>query len=279
MGDTKYRLRFLFGLLALLFIGGCNQQTLDSTWRIAKFGGESIDSTWAYSSVYFLEDNNLSIGLANDNDALSIMLKSADRQTQAKIMRGGLIVWLDTGGKKNKIFGVHYPVGMQSRIEPRGEHAAERKEPPNADDRGDFQRWSFTLPDTMEIIGPQKDEKKMFPITNDRGVEIATSTERGTITYRLVIPLMALTDSSYYLNIAGGKLVGVGFETGEFKAPENFGRRGGYSGGEPGEGPDGGFGGGFGGRGGMRGGDREGGRNFDPISYWAKINLAGEPGK
>jgi hypothetical protein len=146
------------------------------------------------------------------------------------------------------------------------------------------------MPDTMEII--VQDKRIKLPINNDRGVEVATSSDRGLIVYRLLVPLKALTDSSFSLNAVSGETIGFGFETGKFERPEKgeFRRRGespgdepgGEPGGEPGNGP----GGGYGGRGGMGGagrgmpqGERGGGMNFDPIKYWAKLILAGEPGK
>jgi hypothetical protein len=48
----------------------------------------------------------------NDGRTVYMRLKAADSITQAKTVRLGLTVWLDTTGHNQHQFGVHYPLGV-----------------------------------------------------------------------------------------------------------------------------------------------------------------------
>ena len=76
------------------------------------------NSVWPISAQYTIDDKPIIIGLQNDSNNLYLLLKAEDRDTQMMIMRGGLTVWLDSKGGKNKKFGIRYPVGMRRRQGP-----------------------------------------------------------------------------------------------------------------------------------------------------------------
>lgn len=269
------------GIVLLSSIMACNEANLDSNWKAAAFSSDQPDSVWATSSVYSLEGKDISIGLQNDSDYLYILLRAADRQTQAKIMRNGLTVWLDPSGKKQKTFGVHYPLGMEARqnfpftkVQRMGINIEELK------------GRVTEMADTMEVLGPGKNERKMVPIESDLGVAVMTSNDVGTITYELRVPLKATDSSAYALNVGLGKIVGVGLETGKFQPPKgDWHERGDRPEGDGGEhgGGFGGFGGHGGGMGGRGMGGHRGGRppeegqqdnGFEPLKFWGKVTLA-----
>jgi hypothetical protein len=271
----------LTGMIILSSILACNEPKLDSNWKSTGLSSDEPDSVWVTSSVYSLEGKNVSIGLENDADNLYILLKASDRQTQARIMRAGLTIWLDAAGKKNMTFGIHYPLGMPGQMPfPQGDRQA-------GENQEQIRGLFAEMADTMEIIGPKKDERIRVPIVNGLGPAAMTDNDNGTITYELRIPLRSTNNSAYALNIDPGKVVGLGLETGKFvpsqrdwrgQGGRSGGRRGGHDGGFGG----GGFGGGFGGHGGMGGhrgegrppGEENQGNSSGPLKFWAKVKLA-----
>jgi hypothetical protein len=275
----QYWVLFTIGF-SLLLITACNMPSLKSTRRetVSSRGmaitNSNLDSIWINALTYSLEDKNITIGFQNDADNLYIMLRATDRETQAKIMRTGLTIWLDASGKKKKTFGIHYPLGMQGRRTPPEENRQ------LGDNPGEFRRRFSEMPDSMEIIGPQKNEvNKIHVINNELGITVTSSAISGALAFELKVPLKASNESLFAINIANGNTIDLGLETGDFKAESRERPR--ENGERPGRGEGGGRpGGGFGGRGGMGGrggdmphGDRPGGMNTDPIKFWAKVTL------
>jgi hypothetical protein len=268
----------LTGIFILSALVACNEPNLDSNWKSPAISSDQPDSVWASSSVYSLEGKNILIGLENDGDNLYVLLKAENRETQAGIMRAGLTVWLDATGKKNKTFGVHYPSGMRvgGMFRPGESRPGEIQE--------QFRGLYAAAADTMEIIGPGKNERSRVSIENATGLSVMANNDGGTITYELRVPIRAADNSGCALNITPGKAVGLGLETGTFEAREpNWRGQAERTGGERGGGfGRGGFGGGVGGREG-RGAHRGGGRppgernrnnNLEPLEFWAKVRLA-----
>jgi hypothetical protein len=258
---------------ASLMILACNEPLLQSNWRQAAVEGAASDSLWN-RSLMFLDEPNMGIGLQNDADNLYIFLKAINRAAQIKIMRNGLTVWLDAVGKKNKTFGIHYPIGMQNPGMPlRG------YQPPGAES-GELRRQFAQIPDTMEIIGPHKNERNSFSVRDIEGLTVSLHDSLGVMIYELTIPLRRSDELPYGIGVGPGKAIGLGLETGQFKREmtgENSHRGGKMPGGRGGGRPDGGFG--FpGGRGRMRPPGNEGGMGFEPIKVWAKVILASPGG-
>ncbi len=257
-------------LLLLLFLTGmaCQETNLRSDWRTPEISSDNPDTAWVRTSTYSWKDENILLGLQNDADNLIILLKTRDRATQATIIRAGLTIWFDPTGKKDKAFGIHYPIGRTVRPET----PEKGKRPEGNPD--EMIKQQIQMPDTMEII--KRNEHIKLPIKNDLGISIITNNDWGTITYLFSVPLKARGDSSYGINTNPGSIISLGFETGSiaFKgADEDSDRPGG-----PGQGGDYGGRGGqgdWGGRpGGMPPGERPDRSRMEPVDFWTKVTLA-----
>ncbi len=267
----------LIGLAAALSLfASCKDVSLNSEWRTAALASDNPDTSWQHTSTYAWEDQNILLGLQNDAERMVILIRARDRATQATIIRSGLTIWFDPTGKKEKSFGIHYPMGRQMR-EARPDTSKMPREKPI-----EFGNHPFPMPDTMEIING--DEHKIIPIHNDLGVSILSVNDMGTITLQYSIPLKT-AGSAYGINAAPGSAIILGFETGDLERPtDNRDMR--RPPGE-GEGPDGGFGGTGGRDGGYDGwGDRRdstqqrprGGFGFEPVQFWTRVVLAAQEG-
>lgn len=278
----------IFLLLTYSIVAG--EPTLNSSWRSSSMTIADTNSVWPISAQYTIDDKPIIIGLQNDGSNLYLLLKAEDRDTQMMIMRGGLTVWLDSKGGKNKKFGIRYPVGMRRRQGP----PTEGTERPMGDPEKMRAQIESNM-DSIEIIGPSENNRVKIPVKNDLGLWAVRSSGEGPAGFEFIIPLKESNATPYAISADAVKIIGIGIEAGaKMEQPSRqggpngeSGGLGGGPGGGGGMGPGGGRpeGGGFGGGGGMggppgggRGGRPNGPRNEStskPIKIWAKIKLAG----
>lgn len=283
-------------IVALLLTSCSSMESTTSSWTSKKIVPGVKDNDWGSMTLY--EDKNVMVGFRNDKDNLYFCLKSGDPATQRKIMMLGLTVWLNTSDNKTKSLGIHYPVGaFRNGMPPRNQ-----QDPQGGDNKlGDetMSRRMTTELNDFEFVTETNEGKKVKLIPYDEaktkyGVSVSINTENEVLTYELSVPLnFQSPDATFSADFK--KPVGLGFETGQFKRPENggeqrneggggyggggYGGRGGYGGGGGFGGRGGGMGGGMGGRHGGMGG-RSGGNSeerqkmFEPLEMWFSVNLS-----
>ena len=97
---------------ALVLLGCSRQPTASSTARFAATppatDGQPTD--WA-DSLRYDPTSKLQYQVLNDSRTVYVRLKVADQATQARVLRRGLTIWLDTTGRNQHQFGVRYPLG------------------------------------------------------------------------------------------------------------------------------------------------------------------------
>jgi hypothetical protein len=278
-----YQLTIIIFLL-LTFSVGAGAPTLNSSWRSSSMTIADTNSVWPISAQYTIDDKPIIIGLQNDGSNLYLLLKAEDRDTQMMIMRGGLTVWLDSKGGKNKKFGIRYPVGMRRRQGP----PTEGTERPMGDPEKMREQIASNM-DSIEIIGPAENNRVKIPVKNDLGLWAVRSSGEGPAGFEFIIPLKESNATPYAISADAVKIIGIGIEAGaKMERPSGQDGPKGMPGGQ-GRGPGGGGGMGPGGGGGPEGGGMGGppgggrGRRPDapgnestlkPVKIWAKIKLA-----
>ncbi len=222
--------------------------------RLAPFGKDPV-------AVQFL----------NDGDFLYVRLTASDAATRMQIMRQGLTVWFDPAGGTKKRFGIMYPVVAGG---------------PAADQRGGFggrrgrrgEGASEDLPtpaDSVNVIGPGKDDARSLTRDHLSGIEVAIRAEQGTVQYELKVPLAVSLDHPYAIGATPGKTIGFGLETPKMQQRSfGDGPGGGFGGGGGMGGGRGRGGGGMGRRGGGRGGDDRSFQPPKPLNGWATVTIA-----
>jgi hypothetical protein len=250
--------------------------------------GDSAE--WQGPLVPLGEQNPVAIAVANDSQNLYVVLTASDAATRRQIMREGLIVWFDPGGKDKKHYGIKFPVGMPIELgrfgrggrgaprEPR--EPGERTTPPS-------ERPSEEPVNRLEVLGPNKDDAHNYVLDFAPGVSVKLVQAEGSITYELKVPLAKSADVPYAVGAKPGATIGLGLETPKRELPKMEGEggrgMGGFGGGGGGGTGGGGMGGGgTGGRGGGMGGGRGGGRGGEgrggvepakPMKVWASVRL------
>jgi len=180
--------------------------------------------------------------------------------TQAQMLALGTTVWFDTEGKKEKTFGIQFPVSglLQGRRFPSQQNPEELKRLIEAAQR------------QYEIVGPGAGERHRMADTQDKGIDVHLGFADGTLTYELKIPLQKSADHPFAIGADLLKPLIVGVETGEYSDA----MRAQMSGPSRATGSSGG--GGRGGRGGGGGGQSPsgmGGDAPDPLKHWLIVHL------
>ena len=312
--SASARTRAAIGVLALVLCTGlwcCQAKTLRCPWTDAAPAidaaalADSSGQEWE-GAVSVFEDEQIRVGLRNDDTYLYIGLLVDNRNTRAQILVGGLTLWFDPAGEEDRTFGVRYPLGIDDQDRPVFLRALL--------DGRDVSRLIDSLGvfgEQVEILGPMPDESSdegpEFPPApqaasatlaraGGAAIEVAARMGGASLLYELKVPLKADPERPYAIGCDAGRKIAVGIETrggmlddrpgpggraggermgpppgGSGSPPEGGGGRGGPGGGRPGRGGPGG--GGPGQRPGGSGG-RPGGNQPEPVDLWFKVSLS-----
>ena len=277
---------FLALPLALLLLACSRQPTASTASRFAAtppvIDGQS--SEWT-DSLHYDITTKLQYQVLNDQRMVYVRLKAADPVAQAKIIRLGLVVWLDTTGRNQHQFGVRYPLG--GSLAGRGARAGAEGEYDQADNataapaerRANRRaRMSLALAGMreMELLNYKgSKEPTLTDAQSQLGVKAAIAMDaQEDLLYELAVPLRLLYRKLPALGSGRVAVVGVTLDGGRLvssggQVPSEYDARG--SGGMSSGRGYGGYGGGYGGRGGYGSGPQ-----VSPITLKTSVQLSGK---
>ena len=254
-------------LLAPALLLACHRSPqADSASRFAPAAPtiDGLAADWT-DSLRYDSGSKLQYQVLNDGRMVYLRLKAADPTTQAKIIRQGLTVWLDTTGRHQQQFGVHYPLGGALAGHGTGApDAAGRPDNPGdaptaARQPDHHARMSQALAGMreMELLNYKGSKEPTLTDTQSQlGVKAAASLdEQDNLIYELAVPLRLLYRKPPKLAEGQKAVMGL-MLAGPKWTPPAVGSGGMSGGGMRG---NGGMGGGGMGGGGMRGGGGMGG--------------------
>lgn len=243
---------------ALIAFTGCSSTLeLTSRWTNHELMADGTGEEWKDATT-LIPGPQVLVGIKNDKDNLYVCLITSNRMTQAQMLALGTTVWFDTGGKKNKTFGIQFPVAglLQGRRFPSQQNPEELKRLIDAAQR------------QFEVVGPGEGERHRMADKQDRGIDVHLGYADGTLTYELKIPLHKSSDHPYAI---GGDLVKpltIGVETGEYSDAMRAQMSG------PSKATGGPGGGGKGARGGgAQSASGLGGDAPEPLKHWLVVHL------
>ncbi len=217
--------------------------------------------------------------VCNDSDNLYIAIRFKDPMWLRSIRQGGLTVWVNNKGKKDKIIGFKYNGGPDREEMEKFMEKSGRKPQTGT---GRMMERESGMSDSVEVMFAVVEKDWWYqptPIDKNgaNGPAVAFGIENGIFCYEYVIPLAESGNKFYGGNIDLKKKIRIGFEWGGVERKDK--PRGGMRIG--GTGPDGGMpGGGMGGPGGGMGGGPRGMNRGDFEKYmekqefWIKAELA-----
>lgn len=264
LADQSRCLHFLIPVVVTFTLFGCSSSVeLTSGWSAQEIRIDGDNAEWKDATTR-LAGPDVLVGVKNDNKDLYLCLITSNVQTQVQLLALGTTVWFDTEGKKNKSFGIQFPVtGLLQ-----GRRFNQRPNPE------DLRRLIEVAQRQLEIVGPGG-ERHRFADKECKGVDVHLGYADGTLTYELKVPLHSSADQPYAINTDPTKLMSIGLETGNLAdamrgALNPQSRSSGSSGGGRSGGRPGGGGGPGGGEGSGLGGDAP-----EPLKHWLTVHLAG----
>lgn len=255
---------FILFLLAILFVT-CGKIQLNSIWRDREVTIDGKHDDWLNALMYF-EDENVSLGLQNDESFMYICMIVEDPMIRNQIMRQGFTLWFEPAGAKKRNFGIKFPLGMsEEEMQMRGMQEGDVPMKPRRGEQDPerFMQAQMRQMNELEILGPGKDESVRMPINEAKGINVTVKLSSGTLVYELKVPLSQDEQNPYAVGAKAGSSIGIILETPKINRSD---MRRGMAGGMPG-------GGGRGGMGGMPGG----GMRFKmpgPLKIKAIVQLA-----
>ncbi|SEA30685.1 hypothetical protein SAMN05660420_01793 [Desulfuromusa kysingii] len=253
---------FLFAIFLLLLLPGCRQPEFASTGRQDDILVDGKPEDWQRVSTYHLEEPPLGIALCNDQEFLYLRLTTHDLQLQQQIRRGGLTIWLDPSGKKEKSFGISFPLAQNAP--PSGDGRPEQGTEPQMSKNSRDKRPQQNN-DRFELLVGEKILGDFSVFKNRFAISLALGTQQAGLIYELKIPLSA--NKLFLQAIPPSATLGIGLETKQTQMSAGPSERAQQSGGEE----RGGRGGMSGGPGGMK---KSGGSEQSSLKFWFKTHLA-----
>lgn len=244
----------------MLFSCGSNI-LYQNTWAENPINIDGDYQEWT-GNLEYIEDSNISYGFKNDDNYIYICMISANQRFNRDIFMNGLTFWFDTKGKKNKRYGIKFPIGVPMEL---------RKNMMRREKEGNS--YSPHIQTEFEFF-TGKDEKTIYPLyNNEKNIELILSRNNNNLVYELKVPFSALLKNE-------NDIMAVGMELGKMVRGDLSGAHGQESmgkgrGSQGGGGRRGSGGRGGGGRGGMSSGNRPSKqRTQTSFEKWIKINLS-----
>ncbi len=253
---TQRIYHILFPSIFLIFASCSHKSTaLQSSWLSPVVDGKPGEWT------NFHQDKDFNYALANDAQFLYLCVTTNDRINTIKIMRNGLLIWLDSTGNTLEAQGIRFPIPAQD-LKPN-----ENMQPGERPDAKIMTARFRSSKKSLSAIGLKNIPEFPMDYYASLGIQAAADIDdRNVLTLEYAIPFSLLNWQP-----ASNANIGVGFFLEAMTMPGGGGRP---SGGMPPGGgpPDGGFGGGPGGGMPPGGGDFE--KMFEDVSFWRKFSLS-----
>ena len=188
------------GIIFLLLAAGCSssrqseaseKSSPKAIWQSQPLTIDGSDRDWVKPLPYVVHEENVNYSISNDQQNLYVLMSTASRQEQQKIIQGGMSVWVNTKGDKSigDAAGIGYPLDEGNDPDRK---LMEEAQPQR------YQRKTVTLADkkTYGLYGFNKDSsirKYNYGDTNFVGVVMRMDyNNSGDLIYEAAIPLQAL---------------------------------------------------------------------------------------
>lgn len=199
-----------------LFSGGCRDAAVTSAWMNGNIVVDGLYHDW--TGLSYFDKPSMFIGARNDGENLYLIVKTVDQRAQWKVMRLGMTVWIEPEGHPERVWGVHYPVGLADHgIPVYGAGVPERSSP------GLNLKMAEML-GTMEFLGPDAGRRVECSLDaageSVYGIRAAVRDTSGVIVYEMRVPLRGDDAHPYAVWAVPGGRLNLRFVTGDIRDPQ-----------------------------------------------------------
>ncbi|HPT06653.1 MAG TPA: hypothetical protein PLO85_00685 [Candidatus Omnitrophota bacterium] len=93
---------------------GCASPRLMSAWPRHEVQINGTYTGFGDALAYFDEKDKISVHLFNDSEFLYVCLITRNREIEERMVESGLVAWFDADGKRDKKFGIRFPIGLRA---------------------------------------------------------------------------------------------------------------------------------------------------------------------
>lgn len=272
-------------IILILCLAACSPQIVyQSNWQSTPVVADGVANEWKIPLRFYDPQTKLNYTISNDNDNLYVCIRATDVQSQVKIMRTGIQIWIDTTGRNKKQVGILFPLPGSSANDDykNKKHNSQGK---SSDDEGQpsasMHKAFLAQATEMQLTGFKAPMGGMTPLVNNDGIRLGMNWDTSDILiFEAIIPFKTFCT----VNSAIAKTISLGIFLNAAEGESGAGNHGG-GGGHGSEGSEGMGGGGMyggGGGGGMHGGGGRGGYGesvdktglYQTQSFWVNFHLA-----
>jgi hypothetical protein len=146
------------------------------------------ETTTASADFTFNKKSNLYYLFSNDKTNLYIDIKVEDSGVQNRILKQGMVIWINTNGKQDTKLGVRFPIGSENI---RGGRRSNMPETSFTEDGKPI--TPLMRANTIELIGFTDETEKRFPADNPDSFKGSVKYDNdGNLIYRLLMPIAKL---------------------------------------------------------------------------------------
>jgi hypothetical protein len=172
---------------SLLFCTGINAQKgnlIISKWHKS----ENTEFKVPSGEYSFFKKGKLGYFLSNDNDNIYVNLKIEESGVQNRILKEGLILWINMDGKASKKMGIRFPIGSQNSEGRNRTGMPESKINPDGS-----LVTPLSMANTIELIGFTNETARRFPADNPDNFKGSVKFDNdGNLYYWMAMPIAKL---------------------------------------------------------------------------------------
>ena len=199
-----------------ILISGCNYYQVESMRKTREIIIDGNDEDWI-DAKYYIKDHDVVFGVMNDNEFLYLCFYPTTNELTRQVLSKGLTLWINNDGKKKKKYGIRFPMGLQGFMvkqisEEKVDLIRNKNKKKNRMDPQKIERMVKSITKELEIIGPEKDKKKIIKFADLNGMEIGIDFEIDLLAFELKIPLANNADFTASIGADPTSKIALGFE-------------------------------------------------------------------
>jgi hypothetical protein len=188
----------LSGFVSFLLIS-CSPIVYSSLWQTNPVKADGIANEWNKPLKHYDSSTKLQYTFSNDKQNMYICIRATDESTQKKILRGGMVVWIDTSGRGKERTSISYPLpDMNTKPEAEGEMGTRERDAYHPKRKFHNDHNEMTLSGFKGLIGGT------VPLKNLDGIAVNLNVDSlDILTYEAIIPFktfyrdsLCISDSS-----------------------------------------------------------------------------------
>jgi hypothetical protein len=203
---------FLSFIMIFLTFTNCSSLRINSDWKKNEINIDGDPKEWE-NRLGYLEDDNISVGISNDNEFIYICLVTGDRNIISQILGGGLILWFNPENEKEKYTGIHYPKKIRGYGDPMKDFQG--MEEKNMNDRFEMFKYKHNK---VELIWPGGEQKTLVPLKDNPHVNASIEIVDGLFIYELRAKIKSDSAQHFSIHADTGKVISLGIETSDINS-------------------------------------------------------------